>query len=292
MTLKSEISQLVSKFEPITLQEMDAVRLMRRMDTKYVLSANKLPLLLEKALPDFRVVEICGMREQPYETVYFDTPTFSMYKLHHNGKCDRYKVRMRHYISSDDMFLEVKHKTNKGETIKSRIKIDSKTTKINSPLCSSFVDTYTPFNSFDLQPKLGNRFIRLTLVNKNLKERVTLDYHLCFNDITSSKERNCEGICVAEVKCSRDDCHTEFIRLLNETRVKRSGFSKYCIGTAMLNNKVKSNLFKLRLRKIERLMKNSEIEAKRFGNMSQYKDSLDMELANQMKRELELSNCI
>ena len=54
-----------------------------------------------------------------------------MFHNHHNGKLNRYKIRFRDYINTKNSFLEVKFKTNKGETIKSRQEIMYKSREFN-----------------------------------------------------------------------------------------------------------------------------------------------------------------
>ena len=56
----SNISQIVSGFLPISLDEMDDVKLMSRTDTKFAFKASKLPLLLQKILPFYKVLNIDG----------------------------------------------------------------------------------------------------------------------------------------------------------------------------------------------------------------------------------------
>ncbi len=53
--------------------------------------------------------------------VVFDTPEFELFRWHHAGGRNRYKVRARQYVESRYTFLEVKHKTNKQHTVKSRL---------------------------------------------------------------------------------------------------------------------------------------------------------------------------
>jgi len=256
MNSESKILTLVEQFEPISLKEMDSVKLMRRLDSKYVFPIDKLPSLLETAISNFRILEIDGHREQLYETTYFDTPDFRMFHVHHNGRSNRHKIRLRNYVYSKQEFLEVKRKNNKGETIKTRIGGYPEIEPINSETNSAFLSRYTPYNPDELLPMLGNRFIRLTLVNHNFKERVTIDYQLEFTNLNNGVGKLCPGICIAEVKCSRDDRHGDFAALINQLRIRESGFSKYCVGTAMLNHDVKSNLFKPRLKNIEKIMIN------------------------------------
>jgi hypothetical protein len=257
MKLENKILHVVNQFDPISLEEMDSVRLMRRIDSKYALPVSQLPVLLEMALPGFRMVEIEGYREQIYETTYFDTNDFSMYHIHHNGKLNRHKIRLRKYIYSKQEFLEVKRKNNKGETIKTRIGKHPNIHLINSDINTTFLNKYTPYNPDTLTAVLGNRFIRLTLVNKNFKERITLDYNIEFTNLLDGQEKTFPGICIAEVKCNRDDRHSAFTSLINFLRINQIGFSKYCIGMAMLNTDVKDNLFKPRINTLKKISINN-----------------------------------
>lgn len=250
--IENSIREKIDLFDPINLNEMDAVKLMRRIDSKFVFSIEKLPEILEAAKNKYLMVEIENYREQKYETVYYDTCDYDMYTSHHNGKLNRHKVRIRKYIYSDQEFLEVKKKNNRGETIKTRIGRHAEIKTIDSKKNTEFLNRYTPFDPKDLQPKLGNRFIRLTLVNKNFSERITLDYNIHFEDLEEGTKLHRNGICIAEVKRSRDDRNTDFINLLTILRINPMGFSKYCMGLAMLNQNIKGNLFKQRIRKIQK----------------------------------------
>lgn len=253
MGIGNKIRKVVAKFDPITLDQMDKVKLMRRTDTKFVFSKKDLPKLLEKALDKYYMVEIEDEREQIYNTTYFDTSDYKMYSLHHNGRPNRFKVRIRQYVYSEQEFLEIKRKNNRGETIKNRIGHTEEKHQIDVDDSKVFVKKYSKFNSDLLEPTLGNNFIRLTLVNKNFSERITIDYKLKFKDLKNNKETKTPGICIIEIKKGRDNKSSPFIAYLKELRIHSMGFSKYCIGMAMLNPDVKNNNFKQRLRAIEKI---------------------------------------
>ncbi|HPR31063.1 MAG TPA: polyphosphate polymerase domain-containing protein [Prolixibacteraceae bacterium] len=250
MNFANKLKDTIDRFSPISLKEMDRVRFMRRTDTKYILEIEKMPILLEKVLADYYMVEINHIREQLYETTYFDTNDYQMYTIHHNGKLNRHKIRIRKYVFSDMAFLEVKKKNNRGETIKNRIPKEDEGHHLDFEGSGSFLEKYTPYNHELLWPKLGNRFIRLTLVNKDLSERITLDYDLRFTDLKYHKQIQTEGICIVEIKRNRDHQNSPFVKALSEFRVFPSGFSKYCMGLAMLNPEIKTNIFKQKIKKI------------------------------------------
>jgi len=253
MTLENKLKEVIAQFDPISLKQMDRVALMRRTDTKFVFNVSHLPELLSKAVDNYFMVEIKNEREQIYETTYFDTPEYSMYQLHHNGKLNRFKIRVRKYIYTKQEFLEIKRKNNRGETIKNRMEHSDNNMISNGDDSVKFIKRFTPYNSGLLIPTLDNRFIRLTLVNKNFKERITLDYNLTFTDLKNNLETKPNGICIAEIKKERENRSSPFISYLRDLRILSTGFSKYCMGIALLNPNVKNNLFKERIRSITKI---------------------------------------
>ena len=54
----NEIKELLDPFEPITLQEMDRVKLMNRMDTKFAFRFSDLNTLLPLLTLNYRVLTI------------------------------------------------------------------------------------------------------------------------------------------------------------------------------------------------------------------------------------------
>lgn len=103
---------LLDRFEPITLERMDSIRLMNRTDTKFVTDTLTLREILEDALRHgYMAFETGGERVQAYDSIYFDTPDLRMFTDHRRGKLVRQKVRTRAYCGSGLCFLEVKKRT-------------------------------------------------------------------------------------------------------------------------------------------------------------------------------------
>ena len=73
------------RFRPISLDEMDAVALLNRIDTKFVMSTGQLMSALAALQTDYRILSIDDQRLNHYRTLYFDTPDFELYNLH----CER-----------------------------------------------------------------------------------------------------------------------------------------------------------------------------------------------------------
>ncbi|MDQ1301402.1 MAG: hypothetical protein QG637_1323, partial [Chloroflexota bacterium] len=239
--LQEDVLRLLATFEPITLAQMADATLLDRSELKYVMPQRLvLPVLAE--LGDTYRVLVVG--EQPlshYRTLYFDTEDLALYRRHHAGAPDRYKVRAREYVDSHAAFLEVKHRTGNRRTVKSRIPTDSPVTTLPAQ-AADFLAEACPYPADLLAPSLWNDYTRITLVSRQRAERVTLDLDMAFASATG--QARLRGIVVAEVKFTGARHLSEFARLLRQYHVRETGFSKFCVGVSMLYADVKHNRFK------------------------------------------------
>lgn len=255
---EKSIQDVLDLFEPISLAEMDSVKLMNRVDTKYVISQNQLADLLHKAITEYKVVKIDGQRISPYSSIYFDTNDFQMYVTHHNNKLNRQKVRMRSYLNSGVSFLEIKNKNNKGRTSKKRIVID--TEQFNNIFIDKkgedLIDRKTSFHLQDLSPSLHNYFYRITLVDKDRTERVTLDLNLTYRNLHNSELQAIQNVVIVELK-QDGNILSKFEEWLREISATPMGMSKYCLGIIMTIPDIKYNRFKKKVLYINRI---SEME--------------------------------
>ncbi len=243
------LETLTACFSPICLAEMDSVALLDRIDTKFVMPIEKLVKALASLQADYRILEVDGGRLNHYRTLYFDTPDFALYRQHVNERADRFKVRSREYLDSRLSFLEVKHRTRKDRVVKDRIPTDLPVAWFDAAARLWLKEVF-PLDPRDLESKLWNTFTRITLVNQAGCERVTIDVDLAF--YTAQRFVSLAGIAVAEVKQDRRSCPSPFLAQMQALRVHPQGFSKYCIGTALLYDQVKKNSLKARLLWLER----------------------------------------
>ena len=252
--MERHLIELLDKLPPISLAEMKGIKLMNRIDKKYLATTRQLQQLLVMAQGQYMVQQIEGMRYSRYHTIYLDTPDEEMYTEHHNGRLVRQKVRMRTYLDSGDTFLEVKNKNNHGRTKKKRITVNGLHT-----LCEDDGDVllakYSKYLLADLVPKVENRFERITLVNMAKTERLTIDCHVKFHHLETDIHDTYDRLVIIELK--RDgNVYSPVKDMLRELRIKPSGFSKYCIGSALTNPALKRNRFKSRFVKINKLLNN------------------------------------
>lgn len=230
---------------------MDSIRLMNRTDTKFIATTYQLLEFLKAAQGQYYAQEIEGERVNPYHTVYLDTPDAAMYTAHHNGRLVRSKVRVRTYLLTGNTFFEIKNKNNHGRTKKKRIQVPDME-HMPQQETSEFLHQFTPYYLNDLRPTIENNFNRITLVNKEKTERLTIDFDLNFHHLITDERKDMGHLVVIELK--RDGkVSSPAIGIFRDLRVHRASFSKYCIGSAYTNPGLKRNRFKTKLIKYNKL---------------------------------------
>ncbi|MCR4765077.1 MAG: polyphosphate polymerase domain-containing protein [Bacteroidaceae bacterium] len=232
---------------------MSEVKLMNRIDTKFVTTVQKLTQLLQMAKDAYWMQEIDGQRNLAYDTTYFDTKDYDMYSKHLHGHTGRQKLRFRTYVSSGLQFMEVKTKNNHNRTKKKRMEVTDM--NINDSNKVQFLHDHLHYNVSDLQPALNNHFNRITLVNKAKTERLTIDTDLEFNNLQTGTMCNMENLAIIELK--RDGlCYSPVLEMLRQLNIHPHGFSKYCMGSALSNDKLAINRFKPRLIDVRKILNN------------------------------------
>ena len=243
------ITAILNSYEPIGLKEMDEVKLLDRMDTKFTFRFAELPGLLKNASPFYYVLDINNVRINRYETLYFDTNGFNLYHQHHNGKLNRCKVRYRCYTDSDLNFFEIKLRNNRDRTIKERICEETVENEIKGK-AGKFLTKKTCIKPEDLAAKLWVYYSRITLVNKSSKERLTIDINLNYKN--GDKTVSFPDLVIAEVKQEKA-CRSYFTKMMKEKHIRSNSISKYCFGITSLYENIKMNNFKYKFSRIKKL---------------------------------------
>ena len=249
------ILDIVQGMKPITLDEMSGVKLMNRIDTKYLVTEAQLHDILLRIRDGYYAQEVEGNRLSPYSTVYYDTPELTMFIIHQNRHLVRDKVRVRTYVDSHLTFCEVKHKNNKGRTKKKRIEVEPIPNIIDNPEAAAFLAEKQPYDVNTLSPHLVTIFDRFTLVNYAKTERLTIDCNLRFENLRNGASASMSPLVVMELK--QDGRASSLLKdVLFDMRIRPFKVSKYCIGTCLTRPDVKQNRFKKKLRRIEKLKSN------------------------------------
>lgn len=248
--MQEKVLHSLNQFDPITLEEMDGVKLMDRTDTKFTFNIKDLPSILEEAKIYYKVLNVEGNRISRYKTLYFDTQDFDLYNEHHSGKLNRYKIRHRTYVESNLGFLEVKFKNNKGRTLKTRIK-EVEVPELNTGKAFEFLKKMLPFDPLILLPRIWINYSRITLVNKTSAERLTLDLNLEFEK--NGKKQILDQLVIAEVK-QDSKVASPFINIMRNKHIRQGSISKYCFGIASSYSEVKKNNFKQKLSNVKKII--------------------------------------
>ena len=247
-------SEPLEALAPISLEEMDGIKLMNRIDTKYLTDESTLlRILADAAAAGYRVLVTEGMRISPYDSVYYDTAGLRMFCDHHNRRLVRQKVRTRSYVNSGDTFLEIKRKNNKGRTKKKRLRIPSDELmdfRADTVACT-YLASHSWFSAPDLSPVLETLFHRITLVNPALTERLTIDTQLCFKNFRTGKGTTLQDAVIIELK-QDGRADSQMKNILLDLRVKPVRVSKYCIAVTLTDPQAKSGRFKEKVRYIEK----------------------------------------
>ena len=249
-----ELETILQSMAPISLEEMSAVKLMNRVDSKFPMTMETLLRMAPLWDGHFYVQEHEGRRIARYRSLYFDTPDAITYTMHHNRRLKRQKIRQRIYVDSNLAFLEIKNKKNTGRTKKKRISIPIEQwgSLYQLPEMKEFIREKVWVTDQPLAPRLENAFQRVTLENKAKTERITIDFGITFHNHLSGCDADVPDLVIVEVK-QDGSLPSKFKDFLRDARVKRKGLSKYCLGMLLTDEHLKYNRFKNKIRYINKL---------------------------------------
>lgn len=253
MITTNEIKKSLKSFRAVGLDDMINFRLMNRVDTKYLISAEKLPQLMEQMDGAYRILEIDSNRIFSYYTTYFDTCDFMFFNQHVTGKLNRFKVRYRKYETKGLTFLEIKRRIKQNRTVKWRIEHNPDPENKFDQTAIEFLNEHLPEPSLKLQPVLISGFKRMTFVGSVINERITIDHDLYYRDLSGNRVVF-PSLAIIEHKRKRFINDSPLIYILKDNNIRSTGFSKYCIGTAAMYELPRKNILKpkfLLINKIE-----------------------------------------
>ncbi|KQB83820.1 polyphosphate polymerase domain-containing protein [Corynebacterium oculi] len=225
---------------PITLEEINAeAAMLTRVDRKYVMHATQLAEVLRHIPQDTRVLEIAGVRQQRYRTVYFDTDDLLSYRMTAQKRRRRFKVRTRVYQDTEVSFCEIKTAGPRGLTVKQRVPIEVAEALENMvpQHTAAWVDATlgaarVPTRHRALRPVLFNQYRRTTLCPNDLG-RATIDTDIAFGHGAASEAVRGFGIVYIETKSGNSPSRLD--RVLWSLGHRPARVSKFGTGMAALN---------------------------------------------------------
>jgi hypothetical protein len=252
VAVRNEIGQILDSFSAVTLEEMDKVRLMNRFDTKFIFSLQMLPEILNRMNAYYKTLSVNNIRTFSYNTTYLDTGDFLFFHDHVTGRLERNKIRFREYDSTGKTFLEVKKRTNKHRTIKWRIERNTTSQSNCDEEAFEFIMKHVNMDCNRLRPVLNNSFRRITMVSREINERITIDYDLSFS-LPEGNEVSLPFLAVIELKRELLSQRSDLAFILKEFFIYPTSFSKYCIGTSILNDIPHKNILKPKFLQINKI---------------------------------------
>lgn len=246
---EKKIEDCLSKFDAISLEEIEQQSLFIRYDTKYLLNIKYLDDLLKELKDYYSVLEINGKRCFTYVSLYYDTLKLNFHTNHLNGKKTRLKVRSREYIDYGTCFFELKKRWNKGIIEKLRIQRHNP----NGHLEKEEYE-FLKNNNIDpniVKPYIITKYSRITLLSKMSKEKITIDFDLEF--LSEFKNYKIDDLVILEIK-QENSKPTNFIsELLKLNNAVKCSVSKYCLGVITTIPNVKYNQYKKKLLLINKI---------------------------------------
>ncbi len=244
----------LAHFATIGLDQLEEAALLKRLDTKFAFNDLNLADVLRGLDDSYYILQVDGRRQFTYENLYFDTEDYRMYLNHHNGKGNRHKLRYRRYADTGLCFFEIKSKSRGQVTSKTRLPKATIEPVINGG-AEHTVARITGTGAEQFEPKLWVQFRRITLVRRDLRERITLDTGLEFHSATVC--RPFPRLVVAEVKQRYLMRFSPFVQTMRKLGIQPLPLSKYCVGVVATQQPVKYNQFKSKLLTIEKLCNGS-----------------------------------
>lgn len=242
---------VLNRFETIPLEETLASAQMDRIDRKFLVHLSKMPEILTGLVSEYKIVEAAGSVVSPYVSLYFDTEDFEFYRKHHSGFLNHNKIRYRFYPNTNTTFLEVKRKGNNGRTYKSRILSNDLHIPIKQDGLQFLSEKLPELDLSTLRPAVNVKYYRVAFIAEHGKERFSLDINI--NAELEGAKTDFGAVAILEVK--QDHKHnTPVIERIREFHLREGSFSKYCITSSVLKPDLKSNLFKMDIKRIKKIM--------------------------------------
>lgn len=261
----TDFSQTLNNFQALTLSELNAqASFLKRIDRKFLLTTQEFWEFLEELKDDFHVLEISGKKVFSYDNIYMDTKDYLFYEQHQNKLKSRTKVRTRLYEDSQIAFFEYKQKIN-GVTQKFRYQFPAEEHGNMTKWKTRFFEwVWQSMYQWDPQapkifPAMKTKYNRITLVEKNGWERLTVDFNIQTLDLRDpdAQKVDLKNLVIIESKSLAKKCASLEILEKNH-KSQASSCSKYSLWIVYAGLAQKYSTFKKTIDEIEKIK--SEIE--------------------------------
>ena len=225
--------------------------LLTRTDRKYIVTDAQLASLVAEFEDSCSVLQVAGLRTFSYSTTYHDTPDRRLHRDTAHRRPTRFKVRVREYVDSGLVMLEVKTKNGRGRTVKHRVDVSELAdtpTSAHVELTAgmrAYVHSVLDTDLTDrLEPALRIEFARTTLLSFSGDSRCTIDIGLHAEDPDGRVVE--PAVIVIETKSEHRASAID--RWLWRNGIRPTRLSKYCTSMAALDASLPGNHWHRQLR--------------------------------------------
>ena len=244
----------LESFPVIDLASVAEVAQAQRRDRKYILSMDNVGRFVAGFPQATMALCIDGSREFGYESMYFDTDDLMCFSLAAKSRRRRFKVRTRHYLATDEQWLEVKTRGPRSLTIKDR-------TRFDGCLDPEWVEMVLAIRGIGnvhaekLVPTADVSYTRSTLVLPDFS-RVTIDWNLRWHSYEAT--RAISDLVIVETKTTSSAGDAD--RWLWNHSVRPCRLSKYATGMALLFPTLPTNRWHQTLARMNAIQENHETQ--------------------------------
>lgn len=244
-----ELHAAVAQLGPASVALLNERLLQRRFDRKYLASYAHVADLFATLRTTHHVLLAGDQGLARYDSIYFDTSELRAFHDHRRGRPRRAKVRIRTYADRDLSMLEVKQRSGRGTTVKARRERDLAC----GPLTPDEVQWAHEQTGWapPIEEAGSNSFRRVTLLGVDHVERVTIDVGLSFS--AGPRTLRLDNTCLVEVKTPTRGQRSPSAAALYTLGLRPRGFSKYCVGSLLLDDSLPANRFKPALRQLSKI---------------------------------------
>lgn len=223
---------------PLSLGDVvERAELLTRVDRKYLLEPAAAGELVDALGRRTGVLEIGGIRQARYESVYFDTPDLVSYRMCVQRRRRRLKIRTRSYLDSRVAFLEAKTRKGDDTTVKGRIPHAwSSRGRLGHAARGYAADALgsvgkDPQLAGDLAVAITTAYRRATLLVPDETTRVTIDTDLVWQ-LPGGELLAPDALVILETKTSGAASRVD--QMLWRAGHRPTSISKYATGLAAL----------------------------------------------------------
>ena len=247
-------SGILAGFEIVPSADIKLSTFRKRYITKYIVPVQLFGKLINECRGNYKLLDRCGEIWSDILLEYYDTAGLKFFNDHVYGKLNRVKVRVRNCRRTGDQVWEIWRRKSKGRMVKKSVPVNGSNLEFEEK-AGEMVSNYAGIDLHSLTPSLLASFRRITLLNPEGIERITIDTNICFASPKHPElPKPVDGLVIIELR-KRKKAGSFLANMLAGYKIRPVKISKYCLGISLTNKSAKTNNYKPVIRNIEKNIK-------------------------------------